>query len=207
MLEAVAPAMPDLPILLSFVVAAFVVVIVPGITVSAVVSTALARGFVAGMWFELGVQFGRLSMVVIVAVALEAVTSFVGAAFDIIKYAGAAYLVWIGIGYLRSTRTVDTTRTYLAATTPLRQIVSGFVVLWGNPKALIFALTAFPQENSPALLGYFAAFAATVIAAGGGWIVFGRLLKGAAGSRAGLIPKVAAVALVGFAGFILRAAI
>lgn len=69
--------MPDLPMLLSFVVAAFVVVIVPGITVSAIVSVTLAHGMASGFWTELGVQFGRLSMVLIVAVALEAVLGLV----------------------------------------------------------------------------------------------------------------------------------
>ena len=63
--------MPDLPILLSFVVASFVVVIVPGITVSAVVSTGLARGFAAGLWMEAGVQAGRLTMVLVVALAIR----------------------------------------------------------------------------------------------------------------------------------------
>ena len=141
--------MPDLPILLSFIAAAFVVVIVPGITVSAVVSTALARGFIAGLWSELGVQLGRLSMVLIVAVALEAVTGAVGAAFDVIKYAGAAYLVWIGWGYLTSIRTVETEKAATTATTPLRQVVSGFVVLWGNPKALLFFGAFLPQFVNP----------------------------------------------------------
>jgi threonine/homoserine/homoserine lactone efflux protein len=198
--------MPDLPILLSFVVAALVVVIVPGITVSAVVSTALARGFVAGMWFELGVQFGRLSMVVIVAVALEAVTAAVGAAFDIIKYAGAAYLVWIGIGYLRSTRTVDTTRTDVAATTPLRQVVSGFVVLWGNPKALIFFGAFLPQFVNPAFPAWPQVIILGLIEMGAGLITDTGYILAAASARhlvtgpaAIWVNRVAGVILIGAA--------
>lgn len=197
--------MPDLPILLSFVVAAFVVVIVPGITVSAVVSTALARGFVAGMWFELGVQLGRLSMVVIVAAALEAVTSFVGAAFDIIKYAGAAYLVWIGIGYLRSTRTVDITRTDLATTTPLRQIVSGFVVLWGNPKALIFFGAFLPQFVNPGYPAWPQVIVLGLIEMGAGLITDTGYIILAATARQALTGR-AAILVNRAAGLILIAA-
>lgn len=141
--------MPDLPILVSFIVAAFVVVIVPGITVSAIVSVALARGMAAGFWTELGVQLGRLSMVLIVAVALEAVLGAVSAAFDVIKYAGAAYLVWLGFAYLTQRHTVEMDRTRGEAT-PWKQVVSGFLILWGNPKALIFFGAFLPQFINPA---------------------------------------------------------
>jgi len=141
--------MPDLPTLLTFIAAAFVVTIVPGVTVSAVVSTALARGLAAGFWLELGVQFGRLSMVLIVALALEAVTGAVAAAFDVVKYAGAAYLVWLGWGYLTSSATVETGCAVPAAP-PFRLVASGFLVLWGNPKALIFFGAFLPQFVDPA---------------------------------------------------------
>ncbi len=136
--------MPDLPILLSFVVAAFVVVIVPGVTVSALVSTSLARGMAAGFWMETGVQVGRLTMVLVVALALEVVTSVVTSAFDIIKYVGAAYLVWLGWGYITSRHGLSTDRP-TAALSPLQQAASGFFVLWSNPKALIFFGAFLPQ--------------------------------------------------------------
>lgn len=140
--------MPDPSILVSFIIAAFVVVIVPGVTVSALVSTSLARGMAAGLWMEAGVQVGRLTMVLVVALALEAVTGFVGAAFDIIKYAGAAYLIWIGWGYINSRHGIVTDRPVVARS-PLQQAVSGFFVLWGNPKALIFFGAFLPQFVNP----------------------------------------------------------
>lgn len=141
--------MPDLPLLISFVIASFVVTIVPGITVSAVVSTALARGLAAGFWLELGAQLGRLSMVVVVAAALQAVSDVVSAAFDIIKYAGAAYLVWLGWGYLSERHTVAIDKNAPPAE-PLRQVLMGFLVLWTNPKALIFFGAFLPQFVDPA---------------------------------------------------------
>jgi threonine/homoserine/homoserine lactone efflux protein len=140
--------LPDLSILIPFIAAAFLVVLVPGITVSAVVSTALARGMAAGFCLEVGAQIARLSMVIVVAVALEAVTGLVSAAFDWIKYAGAAYLAWIGFGYLMRRSTIVLDRD-AAARTPLQQIVSGFLVLWGNPKALIFFGAFLPLFVNP----------------------------------------------------------
>jgi threonine/homoserine/homoserine lactone efflux protein len=121
---------------------------VPGITVSSVVGTALARGLAAGLWMELGVQFGRLTMVGVVAAALELVTGVVSAAFDVIKYAGVAYLIWLGWGYLTRTRELDPTRGE-GAPTPLRQVASGFFVLWSNPKALLFFGAFLPQFVDP----------------------------------------------------------
>jgi len=139
----------DPSILVSFIIAAFVVVIVPGVTVSALVSTALARGMAAGFWMEAGVQVGRFTMVLVVALALEAVTSLVGAAFDIIKYVGAAYLIWIGWGYITSRKGIATNRP-VAARSALQQLTAGFLVLWSNPKALIFFGAFLPQFVNPA---------------------------------------------------------
>lgn len=140
--------MPDLPHLASFLVTAFVVVIVPGITVSSVVSTALAQGMAAGFRTEAGVQLGRFTMILAVALALETVTRLVGAAFDIIKYAGAAYLVWLGVGYLRGRSKLTTDRP-VGAGSALRQVAIGFTVLWSNPKALIFFGAFLPQFVDP----------------------------------------------------------
>ena len=141
--------MPDLPLLVSFVIASFVVTIVPGVTVSAVVSTALARGLGAGFWLELGAQFARLSMVVIVAAAVQAVSEVVSAAFDIIKYAGAAYLVWLGWGYLSERHSIAVDRSVPPAR-QFRLVLSGFLVVWSNPKALIFFGAFLPQFVNPA---------------------------------------------------------
>ena len=139
----------DLSNLTAFIIAAFVVVIVPGITVSAIVSTALARGFKGGMLIELGAQIGRLSMVILVAIALEAVTAVVTASFFWIKLIGAAYLAWMGWGYLtsRHSLSVDKART---EPTAFRQIASGFFVLWSNPKAFLFFGAFLPQFVNPA---------------------------------------------------------
>jgi threonine/homoserine/homoserine lactone efflux protein len=115
-----------------------VVVLVPGVTVSTVIGTALARGAKGAVWFELGATLARLTMVIVVAAALEAVTGLVSAIFDVIKYAGVIYLIWLGIGYLRAQGGFAAGTAGGLELTPRRQVLSGFLVLWGNPKALLF---------------------------------------------------------------------
>lgn len=197
--------MPDLPILLSFIVAAFVVVIVPGVTVSALVSTSLARGMAAGLWMEAGVQVGRFTMVLVVALALQAVTGFVGAAFDIIKYAGAAYLIWIGWGYITSRHGIATDRP-IAARSPLQQAASGFFVLWSNPKALIFFGAFLPQFVNPAHPAWPQVIVLGLIEMGAGlvtdcaYIYLAARARGALGDdRMLLVNRIAGIVLIGAA--------
>jgi threonine/homoserine/homoserine lactone efflux protein len=150
MAPAASPAivhLPELSVLIPYTIAAFVVVAVPGITVSTVVSTALARGLVPAYWFELGAGLARFSMVLVVAVALEAVTGVVFALFDIIKYIGAAYLLYLGIGYLTSRGGIRLTAQQQRSA--LRQVATGFLTLWGNPKALLFFGAFIPQFVDP----------------------------------------------------------
>jgi threonine/homoserine/homoserine lactone efflux protein len=125
-----------------------VVVAVPGITVSTVVSTALARGLVPAYWFELGAGLARFTMVLVVAIALEAVTGVVSALFDIIKYIGAAYLLYLGIGYLTSRGGIKL-NAQQEQRSPVRQVTMGFLTLWGNPKALLFFGAFIPQFVDP----------------------------------------------------------
>lgn len=139
--------------LLAYLAACFVLAIVPGPTVTVIVASSLARGTRAGLMNVLGTQIGMASMVLVVAFGLEAVVSFVGWAFDWIKLAGAAYLVWIGINMLRSDGHLGEGRAG-PERTPAEDAIRGFLVIWSNPKALIFLGALLPQfvdRSHPAL--------------------------------------------------------
>jgi threonine/homoserine/homoserine lactone efflux protein len=130
--------------LLTYITACLVLAIVPGPTVTVVVSTSLARGTRAGLTNILGTQIGLLTMVLVVAFGLEAVIAFMGWAFDWVKLAGAAYLIWIGINMLRSTGELGQGSAG-APRTPLQDAARGFLVIWSNPKALLFLGALLPQ--------------------------------------------------------------
>lgn len=133
----------DLPTFLSFLIAAFVICIIPGSAVSSVVSAGLVRGVKAGLATEAGVQIGRFCMVLLVALALEAVRSVIAAAFEWIKYAGVLYLAYLGIRFLVTAPALhvhgDKERGIW------NHVLSGFFVTWTNPKAFLFFGAFLPQ--------------------------------------------------------------
>ena len=130
--------------LLAYVTACLVLAIVPGPTVTVIISSSLARGTKAGLMNIAGTQLGMLTMVIVVAFGLEAVIGFMGWAFDWIKLAGAAYLIWIGIQMLRSDGNLGQGKAGVPRT-PMQDATRGFFVIWSNPKALIFLGALLPQ--------------------------------------------------------------
>jgi threonine/homoserine/homoserine lactone efflux protein len=197
--------MPSLQILLPFIVACFVVTAVPGISVSALVGTTLARGLAAGFWQEMGAQLGRFSIILVVAIALQLITGVISAAFDVIKYAGAAYLVWIGWGYISRRHSISTAKAALPLS-PVRQVASGFLVLWGNPKALIFFGAFLPQFVDPHFPAWPQVILLGLIEMGAALVTDGCYILAAAFARSALtdsrieiVNRIAGVILIGAA--------
>lgn len=134
----------DLTTLLTFSIACFVLAVVPGPNVTIIIANALSRGTLAGLAVVAGTQVGVLSMIVIVALGLEAMVSFMGWAFDWIKLLGAAYLIWLGISMLRSKGELASPEG-VKSKSLLQLGMQGALVLWSNPKALIFFGAFIPQ--------------------------------------------------------------
>jgi threonine/homoserine/homoserine lactone efflux protein len=135
--------MIDPVILLPYVLACILFSVIPGPSVSVVVANSLAGGTRAGLFTILGTELSMLSMVFIVAVGLEAVMTLVSGAFEIIKLAGAAYLIWIGWKMFRSTGKLAMDD---GARMPIgRYIWQGALINWSNPKTLLFLSAFLPQ--------------------------------------------------------------
>ena len=134
--------------LLTFATACFVLAIVPGPTVSAIVAQSLARGTSAGLAVLFGTQIANLTMILVVALGMQAIVAFMGWAFDWVKLIGAAYLIWIGISMLRSTGE-SLGRGKVKERSYKQLMVQGFFVLWSNPKALVFFGAFLPQFIDP----------------------------------------------------------
>ncbi|WP_108658860.1 LysE family translocator [Acuticoccus kandeliae] len=135
-------------VILTFVLAAAAIVIVPGPTVSLIVANSLRSGASAGLANVAGTQVGLATMIVVVALGLDIVVAVMGEAFVVVKLLGAAYLVYLGIMLWRANGEIASrkgSRKSLAGYA--RQ---GFFVIWSNPKALLFYGAFIPQFVNPA---------------------------------------------------------
>ncbi|MEX0627498.1 MAG: LysE family translocator [Cucumibacter sp.] len=145
--------MQDAAVILGFLLAALAVMVVPGPMVTALVATSLSRSARAAFAMELGAQLGRLTMVLVVGLGLTAVNRFVGFAFDWIKLAGAAYLIWRGVLMLLNRISFGKGQAVTRAS-PWHAVPTGFLLIWSNPKALLFFgafLPGFVDAAHPAL--------------------------------------------------------
>jgi threonine/homoserine/homoserine lactone efflux protein len=135
--------------LLLFVGAALGLLVVPGPAVTYIVTRSVSQGRNAGMASVLGIELASLVHSIAAALGLSAILYASAFAFHMVKYAGAAYLVYMGIRVLFSTATPGTREQGNALT--FRQLFrTGFLVNLLNPKTALFFYAFLPQFVDPA---------------------------------------------------------
>jgi homoserine/homoserine lactone efflux protein len=131
---------------LAYVLACIVVVIVPGPTVTLIVANSIRYGTRAGMINVAGTQLGLALMIGLVLVGLASLIETVEWWFDWVRLAGACYLIWLGIKFLRAPDALAGA----AAQNPRGGFfLQGFLVLISNPKALLLFGAFIPQFVDP----------------------------------------------------------
>jgi threonine/homoserine/homoserine lactone efflux protein len=136
-------AFPDPSSLGVFAVAALALLAIPGPAVLYVVVQSAEQGRRAGLASVAGIHIGTLVHVIGAAVGLSALIVASALAFSVVKYAGAAYLVYLGIRKLLER---DTRITFERRSEPLRRAFGrGIVVNVLNPKTALFFLAFLPQ--------------------------------------------------------------
>lgn len=134
--------------LLTFGLAAFILIAIPGPSVVFVIGRALAYGRGVALLTVLGNTLGLLAIVILVAVGLGAIVQESILVFMILKFAGAAYLVWLGVQAIRHRSAFSVAHAgegaapVLAPRTVVRQ---GFIVGFSNPKAFMIIGALLPQ--------------------------------------------------------------
>jgi threonine/homoserine/homoserine lactone efflux protein len=137
---------PPLDSLLAFAVAAFVLIVIPGPSVLFVVGRGVALGRRAALWSVLGNEAGLAVLVVAVAMGLGAVVERSLVVFTVLKLAGAAYLVHLGIKAIRDRRAWRAAIGAMSVPKGSRRLVAeGFLVGVGNPKVIVFLAAILPQ--------------------------------------------------------------
>ena len=132
---------------LAYVATCIIIVIVPGPTVTLVVANSLRHGVRAGLLNVAGSQVGFTLMIGIVLAGLASLIEALGWWFDWVRFAGAAYLVWLGIRLLRSSGSLVAPQS--AQGPRVGFFLQGFLVMMSNPKALLLFGALFPQFINP----------------------------------------------------------
>ena len=136
--------MPDPTTFGLFVAAALALLLVPGPAVFYIVACGVEGGRVAGLVSCLGVEVGILAHAAFAAVGLSAVPASSATAFAVVKWLGAAYLIWLGLKRLLGRDEEDAPAA--VEPEPLSRLFSqGVIVQVLNPKVALFFLAFLPQ--------------------------------------------------------------
>ena len=141
--------MPEASTLALFSIAALALIVVPGPAVLYIVAQSLDRGRVAGLVSALGVAAGGLVHVTAAAIGLSSLLVSSATAFAVVKYAGAAYLIGMGLHTLLVRRDEPLPGAPSSERRLRRRFWQGMVVNVLNPKTALFFLAFLPQFVAP----------------------------------------------------------
>ncbi len=137
--------MPETSTLVAFSAAALVLFVVPGPAVLYIVTRSVAQGRKAGLVSVAGIHAGSVVHIAAAIAGLSTVLATSAVAFRAVKWAGAAYLVYLGFRALAE-RETDADTGGAPSPAPLRAVFrQGFVVNLLNPKTAVFFLAFVPQ--------------------------------------------------------------
>ena len=138
----------SLSLWLGFLVAAILIAVSPGPGAAASMSAGLRYGYGSALRLIAGLQSALAIQLAIVAAGLGALLETSALAFDIVKFCGAAYLIWLGVQKWRALpQALDDAAPRLAQR---GLFVEGLLVNLTNPKAIVFMAALTPQFVDPA---------------------------------------------------------
>jgi threonine/homoserine/homoserine lactone efflux protein len=136
--------MPSPEVFAAFAVASLALLIVPGPSVLYIVTRSMDQGRAAGLVSVLGIHTGSIVHVAAAAFGLSAILASSALSYGIVKYAGAAYLIWLGIRAIRG-RGEEHPDVAGKGHSLGRIYAQGVVVNVLNPKTALFFLAFLPQ--------------------------------------------------------------
>ena len=139
--------MPDLNSLISFAVASVALLVIPGPAVIYIVNRSVADGRQIGLAAVVGLELGTFMHVLAATVGLSAILATSENAFNVVKYLGASYLIFIGLRTL--TRKPEAISTSASSMTQSQAFRQGFIINMLNPKIALFFLSFLPQFIDP----------------------------------------------------------
>jgi threonine/homoserine/homoserine lactone efflux protein len=141
-MEIVTPGAANLGL---FVSAALVLLLIPGPAVLYIVGRSVEQGRLAGFVSDLGIHTATLVHVAAAALGLSAILASSALAFSVVKYAGAAYLIWLGLKKIFGRIEAPDIDVASQGNGYARLYRDGFIVNLLNPKTALFFLAFLPQ--------------------------------------------------------------
>lgn len=141
--------------ILAFVAVAMVLIAVSGPSVLFTVSRALTVGRRSALFTVIGNEIGEFAQVAAVAFGVGALVERSAEIFAIVKWTGAAYLVFLGVQAIRHRRSMtEELAARTAPVRPLRAIRDGFIVGGTNPKSIVIFVVVLPEftDRAPGYL-------------------------------------------------------
>ncbi len=135
---------------LAYAIAATVIIIIPGPTILLVVTQSLTHGRPATIPLVLGVMLGDSVAVCVSLLGLGALLTASAELFSIVKWIGAAYLIYLGISLWRMPANKIETAHDVAGKSSQKLFMHAFIVTTFNPKGIVFFIAFLPQFVNPA---------------------------------------------------------
>ena len=126
-----------------FLLASFLVVVVPGPTVSLIIANSLKSGMRAGILNVVGTQIGLIILILLLALGFKAISPFLEDVIKVVRIIGAVYLMTLG--YLSFTSKTLSDNLEKLNKFDKKFILQGLIVILSNPKAFLFLGAFIPQ--------------------------------------------------------------
>lgn len=135
--------MPDINAIVTFAIASLALLLIPGPAVIYVLNRSVSDGREAGLAAVAGLELGNLVHVIAASVGLSAVLATSATAFNVVKWLGAGYLIFVGLRTLATRpQMIESLSTSVSRR---RSFLQGIVVNTLNPKVALFFLSYLPQ--------------------------------------------------------------
>jgi len=186
----------------TFVVATVVLMLIPGPNVALIVANSVAYGARYGLLAVAGTSAAVVPQLVVAALGMSALLSALGQWFELLRWLGVAYLIYLGVQHWRAPP-ADLQLARPAPGLPARVFGRGLLVSLTNPKTLLFYGAFFPQFVSPEgdlvgqLLLLSATYLALAVAIDSGWALLAARARNLLASRSRLRNRLTGGLLIG----------
>ncbi len=193
-----------LSLYLAFVAAVTVLMLIPGPNVALIVANSIHHGARYGLMTVLGTSAAMVLQLAVTGLGMTALLGELAQAFEILRWLGVAYLVWLGVSAWRAPPE-DLSQTRPEARRMTAIFARGFFVSLTNPKTLFFYAAFFPQfvdphaPAGPQILTLSVTFVALALLLDGAWALLAARFRAALAMRARLRNRLTGGVLMGAA--------